>query len=178
MPRAKRHVQHADVKLLTTYAAAAVAALALAPIAACSGSSPGATSPGATSTSTSPTVSPQDLDPATYQSLSSRDYALLVKDPDANKGRKIIVYGVVTQMDSATGNSQMRVDTDAQLGGDYSQNTMIDAKDPSILAKVVKGDIVSMWCEVKGALTYDTTNNGHMTVPNYWVYIVKDSGAS
>jgi hypothetical protein len=161
------------VKLLTPYAAAAVAALALAPIAACSGSSPGATSP-----STSLSVSPQDLDPATYQSVSPRDYALLIKDPDANKGRKIIVYGVVTQMDSSTGNSQMRVDTGAQLGGDYSQNTMIDAKDPSILAKVVKGDIVSMWCEVKGALTYDTTNNGHMTVPNYWVYIVKDSGAS
>ena len=101
-----------------------------------------------------PSVSPEDLDPSTYQSLSPRDYAVLVKDPDSNKGRKIIVYGVVTQFDAATGKSELRANTAAQPG-DHSQNTMIEAHDPSILANVVQGDAVTMWCQVQGAETYD-----------------------
>src|SRR5262249_6229584 len=128
-------------------------------------------------TSTTPSVSPEDLDPSTYQSLSPREYALLIKDPDSNKGRKIVVYGIVTQFDTATGKSEFRANTGAQPG-DYSQNTMIDAKDPSILANVVKQDIVKMWCEVRGSTTYDTTNNGHLTVPQFWVNIIKDAGSS
>jgi hypothetical protein len=124
-----------------------------------------------------PTVSPADLDPSTYQRLSPRDYALLVKDPDANKNRKIIVYGVVTQFDAATGNSELRATTGAQPD-DYATNTIIDAPDPSIVANVVKKDEVTMWCKVKGSLTYKMQNGGETTVPQFLVFIIKDAGSS
>jgi len=124
-----------------------------------------------------PSVSPEDLDPSTYQSLSPRDYALLVKDPDSNKGRKIIVYGVVTQFDAATRKSELRANTGAQPG-DYAENTMIEAHDPSLLANVVRGDAVTMWCQVEGAETYKTQNGGQRTVPKFWVNIIKDAGAA
>jgi hypothetical protein len=120
-------------------------------------------------------VTPEDLDRSTYQSLSPRDYARLVKDPDSNKGRKIIVYGEVKQFDTSTGKSQFRAHTGAQTG-DYPQNTIIDAVDPSILTNVVKNDIVTMWCQVKGSTTYDTTMNGHLTVSQFSVYIIEDVG--
>jgi hypothetical protein len=44
--------------------------------------------------SPSPTKDPSDLDPATYQSISARDFAILVKDPDSARGRKIVIYGL------------------------------------------------------------------------------------
>lgn len=153
---------------------ALVAAIVLIGATACGGST---NVSGGTKTSTPPpsTVAPEDLDPSTYQSLSPRDYAVLVKDPDSNKGRKIIVYGVVTQFDAATGKSELQAKTGAQPG-DYSQNTMIEAHDPSILANVVRGDAVTMWCQVRGAETYKTQNGGQRTVPKFWVNIIKDAG--
>jgi hypothetical protein len=69
---------------------------------ACSGSTDVSGGESASPTQTPPSVSPGDLDPSTYQSLSPRDYALLVKDPDSSKGAKIIVYGSVTQFDAAS----------------------------------------------------------------------------
>ena len=79
------------------------------------------------------------LDPSTYTSLSPRDFALLAKNPEAWKGRKVVVYGLVTQFDAATGPSSFRADTDALPhtdGYDYDQNTWITARDPGILTDV------------------------------------------
>ncbi|MGA7055740.1 MAG: hypothetical protein WBZ37_31655 [Mycobacterium sp.] len=95
--------------------------------------------------------SAQDLDPTQYQPISPRDYALLVKDPDAAKGRKLIVYGVVTQFDAATGTSEFRASTGAEKAAqryDYDVNTMIHAPDPAILKNVVEKDFVTMHVEV------------------------------
>jgi hypothetical protein len=81
-----------------------------------------------------------DLDPKQYQAISPRDYALLVKDPDAAKGRKLIVYGVVTQFDAASGTAEFRASTSAEKAEhryDYDVNTMIHAPDPAILKDVV-----------------------------------------
>ena len=39
------------------------------------------------------------MDPTAYEVISPRDYAILVKNPDAAKGRKLVVYGYVTQFD-------------------------------------------------------------------------------
>jgi hypothetical protein len=117
----------------------------------------------------------QRLDPNTYNAISPHDYALMLKDPDAHKGRKIIVYGVVTQFDTATGTSQFRADTAAEPQDDrygYQQNTMVEASDSSILANVVTGDFVRMYVEVEGAETYKTTLNGEFTVPKFGVNII------
>ncbi len=95
----------------------------------------------------------QRLDPSTYNAISPHDYAVLLKDPDAHKGEKIIVYGVVTQFDSQTGTSEFRADTAAEAQDDrfgYDQNTLIKASDPSILKDVVKDDFVQMYSRSKG----------------------------
>jgi hypothetical protein len=124
-----------------------------------------------------PTVSPEDLNPSTYEALSPRDFALLVKDPDANKGRKIILYGVVTQFDTDTGQSSFRANTGAEPS-DTQQNTIFYAHDQSILTKVVAQDAVKIWCQVDGTETYKTTQNGELTVPKLWVNIIRDNGST
>jgi hypothetical protein len=42
------------------------------------------------------------LDRSTYDSVSPREFALMAKNPDSWAGRKIVVYGVITQFDAAT----------------------------------------------------------------------------
>jgi hypothetical protein len=117
----------------------------------------------------------QRLDPNTYNAISPHDYALMLKDPAAHMGQKIIVYGVVTQFDTATGRSEFRADIAAQPQDDrygYQQNTMIEASDTSILANVVEGDYVRMYVEVEGAETYKTASGGEFTVPKFGVNII------
>jgi hypothetical protein len=168
------------LKIWKLQVSALVAVSVLIGATACGGStnvSGGTATPPPSTPVNPPSLSPQDLDPSTYQSLSPRDYALLVKDPNSNIGRKIVVYGVVTQFDAATGKAQLRANTGAQPD-DYLQYTIIDALDPSILANVVQRDAVTMWCKVKGSGTYDPIFGGRMTVPEFWVYIIKDAGKS
>lgn len=138
------------------------------------GGSHGAKNNAASSATHKPSA--QDLDPSTYQPISLRDYALLVKNPDAAKGRKLIVHGVVTQFDSATGTSDFRADTGAEPMGrryDYQQNTLVHAPDPAILTNVVEKDMVTMYVDVAGSYSYDTQIGGHTTVPLFNVYIIK-----
>ncbi len=124
--------------------------------------------------SPSPTKDPSDLDPATYQSISARDFAILVKDPDSARGRKIVIYGSVTQSDAATGNKAFRATVRGQPHADhtYQINSVIVANDPSIIANVVEGDQVTMYVEVGGSFTYDTQVGGKMTVPLFRVNII------
>jgi hypothetical protein len=152
----------------------------------CSTNSRGPTAPSVATSSLSPEQIQQRqqqidqerrlrLDPKTYNAISPHDYALMLKDPAAHKGQKIIVFGVVTQFDTGTGQSEFRADTaaepqDGRYG--YQQNTMIDAIDPSILANVVKDDYVQMYVEVAGTESYKTTTGGDLTVPKFWVYII------
>jgi hypothetical protein len=124
-----------------------------------------------------PAVSPEDLDPSTYQAISPREFALLVKDPDASTGRKIILYGIVTQFDTDTGQNSFRARTGADPS-DYRQNTIFYAHDQSILSQVVAHDAVEIWCQVNGTETYKTTINGQQTVPRFWVNIIKDNGST
>ena len=90
----------------------------------------------APTTTTTPTASPEDLDPSTYQALSAREFALLIKNPDASIGRKIVLYGVVTQFDTATGQNSFRAVTGTEPG-DFKQNSIFYAHDQSILSRVV-----------------------------------------
>ncbi|QDP09779.1 hypothetical protein FNU77_08655 [Prescottella equi] len=119
---------------------------------------------------------PARLDPATYSELAERDFALIAKDPDAAKGRKVVIYGRVTQFDAATGITQFRADTsgivqDSKWG--YNENSIVDARDKALVADVVVGDILKMYVEVRGAYSYDTQIGGRTTVPRFSLNIVE-----
>ena len=120
-------------------------------------------------------------DPANYQQIDSRDFALLAKDPESAKGRRIIIYGVVTQFDAATGTSSFRASVGAEpqeRSYDYDQNAIVTTTDATILENVVEKDLVTMYVEVAGAYTYDTQIGGSTTVPKFWVYIINTTGSN
>lgn len=115
------------------------------------------------------------LDPASYERIDDRTFAAIARDPESNKGRKIVIYGLVTQADSVTGNSAFRAET---AGGqywnwyDFDENSMVRVSDPSIISNVLKDDLVEMYVEVKGAMSYNTTIGGKTTVPEFEANIV------
>lgn len=123
------------------------------------------------------------MDPSTYEVISPRDYALLVKNPDAAKGRKLVIYGYVTQFDAATGTTAFRANTGAAPQADwydYDVNSLVvaPAGQSNILTNVVKGDFVTMYAEVIGAYSYDTQIGGNTTAPQFQVNIITATGHS
>lgn len=120
-------------------------------------------------------------DPATYEQLTDRDFALIAKNPDAAVGRKIVVYGRVTQFDSATGTTQFLARTAPSVPDrvyDYDQNTFVVGDTAALIRDVVEDDLVTMHAEVLGSFTYDTQAGGSTTVPKLQVNLIEVTGSA
>ncbi len=109
-----------------------------------------------------------------YVTLSSRKFKLLVKDPDAYTGKTYVIYGEITQFDSATGTDTFRADTGPKKLRisygyvDYEQNSMLNG-DETKLKKLVEGDCFKAKVTVLGSYSYDTQAGGNTTVPLFQV---------
>lgn len=113
-----------------------------------------------------------------YPAISERDYGLLVRDPNASQGRRLIVYGHVTQFDTITGATMFRAATAGVPGNawyDFDINTIVNF-DSITAANVVEGDIVTMYVEVVGKRDYTTTFGSTETAPVLKANIVDVSG--
>lgn len=177
--------------LIALLIAGAVLLLGGAGVAAISNNNSGSSSSSG-STTPWPTVTPEELqaqeaskrallDPSTYEEVTPREFALIAKDPEANSLRKIVLYGVVTQFDPATGAQGFRASTDGvphPRSYDFDQNTILVVSDPSILKNVVEKDFVTLWVSGAESYTYDTQIGGSTTVPKFTVNIIKVTGSS
>ncbi|MFD4469675.1 DUF2510 domain-containing protein [Rhodococcus sp. NPDC058505] len=120
-------------------------------------------------------------DPASYEQLTDRDFALIAKDPAAAVGRKVVVYGRVTQFDSATGATQFLARTAPSVPDrvyDYEQNTFVVGDTAALIRDVVEDDLVTMHAEVLGSFTYDTQAGGSTTVPKLQVNLIEVTGSA
>ncbi|MGW8936027.1 DUF2510 domain-containing protein [Gordonia terrae] len=116
---------------------------------------------------------------ASYRAVSSRDWQLVAKNPDAHVGELYVIYGRVVQADAATGSYQIRVNTDGQQVGvyDFDINTVVSAGRASF-SELVEDDLVTMWVSVTGSETYDTTMGGSVTAPKVEANIVEVYGSA
>lgn len=125
-----------------------------------------------------PPTDPTRLDRSTYESLTAREFALMAKDPDAWAGRKVLVYGVITQFDPVTGATSFRADTGPAPVTDvydFDQNTVITSYDADMVADFVEKDRVTMFAQVQGAMTYETQIGGSTTVPSLMANIIEST---
>lgn len=121
----------------------------------------------------------EQTDPANYETLSERDWALVERDPDSHQGEKYVLYGHVTQADAATGDISIRVNSgpvQQYRQYDYDVNTMAITGRDGVFSDVVKGDHVEMLVEVDGSLTYDTMIGGSATAVLVAAYDVEVIG--
>lgn len=119
------------------------------------------------------------VDRATYQATDSRGWQLIAKNPDSHVGEKYVIYGRVTQADSALGSSTIRVNTDGAQVDYYEMdiNTIATAGAASF-SEVVEDDLVTMYVVVKGSQTYDTQIGGSTTAPEVEVNVIDVTGST
>lgn len=115
-------------------------------------------------------------DLSAYAEMPERDYALLVKDPDATVGQNFIVYGSIWQFDAASGKcSFLAATAPAAMENDweYPTDAMVFGGDGEtecpLLGPIVEGDVVKMWVTNDGSYSYDTQIGGNTTVPLFEV---------
>lgn len=119
--------------------------------------------------------SPFVTEPA--RALTARDWALIAKDPEAHSGEQVVVYGVVTQFDSATGTTRFRAEVDGvpQENAVFGTNTILTGSGRA-LDPVVEGDLFTAEVTVQGAATYDTALGGSATAPELEVDTITVTG--
>ena len=118
-----------------------------------------------------------------YRTLSSRKFKLMAKDPDSYIGKTYVIYGEITQFDSATGTEAFRADTGPKKLRisygyvDYEQNSFFYG-DESDLDKLVEGDCFKAKVTVLGSYSYDTQAGGNTTVPMFQVESISVYGST
>lgn len=100
-------------------------------------------------------------------SISKRQWAKVLKKPDNYIGEKYIIYGQVTQFDSATGDDTFRADTAHRNTMSYGffdgENTVLSGSAKK-LDDLVADDVFRASVTVLGYVDYDTQIGGEATV--------------
>ncbi len=109
-----------------------------------------------------------------YSELGERDLALIVKEPDSYKGKRVVVFARVTQFDSATGSCKFLASTSAAREGiasAFGNNSLFSGGAGGVgcdqLKEFVVKDEVKILATVRGPFTYDARLGGSLTVPEF-----------
>ena len=100
---------------------------------------------------------------------TKREWAKVVKNPEAYSGQRYVIYGQVTQFDSATGTDTFRADTahtDTTDSGYFDGANTILTGDEDDLSDLVQDDVFRASVTVIGSFDYDTQIGGNTTVPH------------
>lgn len=125
-------------------------------------------------------LTPPPVTQGAHERVSTREWRKIAKDPDGHTGEQIIVYGVITQFDSATGTMSFRANVEASQSSDwydYETNTFLLGSEAQ-LEDFVVDDIFRARVTVDGALDYETTMGGTMTVPQLQIDSIKRIGSA
>ena len=99
---------------------------------------------------------------------TKREWAKVVKNPEAYSEQRYIIYGQVTRFDSATGTNTFRADTahtDTTASGSFDgANTILTGEDDE-LSDLARGDIFRASVTVIGSFDNDTEMGGNTNVP-------------
>jgi hypothetical protein len=129
--------------------------------------------------SPTPEPTPAPTPKPAYKKLSSRNWAKLVKDPDAYLGNSYQVWGCISQFDGATGPDGFR----AQASNKEQEFWYSDAAnavfvgDADRLADFVQDDVVLMHVVSLGAYSYDTQIGGNTTAPLFSIDKISHKGS-
>jgi hypothetical protein len=114
--------------------------------------------------------------------ISARDWQVIAKDPEAHDGDRIVLFGEVTQFDTALGADRFRASVDAvQHAYDESagyDTTAVLSGSRSDLAGVVEGDVFRAEVTVEGTSDYRRMLGGDITVPALTVTEIQVIGSA
>ncbi|MEO8626249.1 MAG: hypothetical protein ABI452_06075 [Candidatus Limnocylindrales bacterium] len=131
-----------------------------------------------------PTATPiPTFNPADYTALTSREWSQLIKSPWDRAFETHIVWGCITQFDSATGPDAFRAQA-SYRNEDYwysdGENSYFEANGlapAGMLDDFFEDDVVLMYVVTSGDYSYDTTLGGTVTVPLFSVTGIEHKGS-
>ena len=101
--------------------------------------------------------------------VTKRQWAKVVKSPDAYEGKQYVIYGQVTQFDSATEADTFRADTahkDTTDDGFFDGKATLLTGDEADLSDLVEDDVFRATVTVIGSSDYERQIDGNTTVPH------------
>jgi hypothetical protein len=110
------------------------------------------------------------------QRVTKREWAKIVKNPDRHAGERYIIYGQITQFDSATGDEGFRADTahaNTMSYGFFDGKYTVLSGSATQLNNLVEGDVFRASVEVSGSYDYDTQIGGETSAPHLEVLSIK-----
>ncbi|HEX5907538.1 MAG TPA: hypothetical protein VFY56_11015 [Propionibacteriaceae bacterium] len=110
------------------------------------------------------------------QRVTKREWAKIVKNPDRYAGERYIIYGQVTQFDSATGDEGFRADTahtNTLSYGIFDGKNTVLSRSANPLDDLVEEDVFRASVEVIGSYDYDTQIGGETSAPHLKVLSIK-----
>lgn len=125
-----------------------------------------------TSDSVIASSTPTSVVASDYSAIGERDLALMVKEPDSHKGKRVVVFARVTQFDSATGSCKFLASSSAtqeEVTRSFGNNAVFSGGTGGVncdkLKDVVEKDEVKVLATLRGAYTYEARLGGSLTVP-------------
>ena len=105
---------------------------------------------------------------------------MIAKNPDQYKGQTYLIFGEVTQFDSATGVNRFRANVSnantCSYGFFRGDNTILVKGPGADLTNVVNDDVFAAKVTVLGSTSYSTTLGGGTTVPELQVDSIELQG--
>jgi hypothetical protein len=102
------------------------------------------------------------------QRVTKREWAKVVKNPDSYIGERYIIYGQVTQFDSATGDDGFLADTahaNTMSYGFFDGENTVFTGTAKQLDDLVEDDVFRASVEVLGSYDYETQIGGETSAP-------------
>lgn len=135
---------------------------------------PSTSSPAAVKAATpAPPAKPK---PPTFAKVSHRAWSKIARDPGANAGKAIIVYGAVTQFDNATGNSMFRANVDGvrhRQWYEYDTNTVLTVDNEALIEDFADEDMFEAKVIVSGEFSYESTFGSELSTPELSIVSIK-----
>lgn len=117
------------------------------------------------------------FDRATYPPATEQEFALLSKNPDASRGKKIVLYSWVTQADANTGTTRFKASAGPTQGSAYEYDLEVVVSGPADqIAPILEGQYVTIYGLVTGSDSFDLQSGGRATFATLDAKIVDITG--
>jgi hypothetical protein len=121
---------------------------------------------------------PVDAPVVKPQKVTGRQWAKIARAPEKYVGKAYVVYGYVTQFDSATGDDAFRANVDGVRHTDeweYETNSILSSDGNINLDDLVKDDHFRAEVLVAGEFSYESTMGADLAVPHLIITKLKRS---
>lgn len=108
-------------------------------------------------------------DPNSYESV---DYITLARNPENYVGKKLKFSGEILQVIEGDSNTEYRL----AVNNDYDNVVYMSISNDDLPQRILEEDLVTVYGESTGKITYESTLGGNITIPSMVIYMFNIDG--